>query len=40
MVYGSPISLWEVSNKCRKGKLQLKFSPRESGLTGFSNGIS
>ena len=28
-VYVSPISLWEVSNKCRKGKLQLKFSPRE-----------
>ncbi len=29
MVYVSPISLWEVSNKCRKGKLQLKFPPRE-----------
>ena len=29
VVYVSPISLWEVSNKCRKGKLQLKFSPRE-----------
>ena len=28
-VYVSPISLWEVSNKCRKGKLQLKFPPRE-----------
>ena len=26
-VYVSPISLWEVSNKCRKGKLQLKFPP-------------
>ena len=29
MVYVSPISLWEVSNKCRKGKLQLKCPPRE-----------
>lgn len=28
-VYVSPISLWEVSNKCRKGKLQLKFPLRE-----------
>lgn len=28
-VYVSPISLWEVSNKCRKGKLQLKYPPRE-----------
>ena len=28
-VYISPISLWEVSTKCRKGKLQLKFPPRE-----------
>ena len=28
-VYVSPISLWEVSNKCRKGKLQLKCPPRE-----------
>ena len=29
VVYVSPISLWEVSNKCRKGKLQLKFPLRE-----------
>ena len=28
-VYVSPISLWEVSNKCRKGKLLLKHPPRE-----------
>jgi len=28
-VYVSPISLWEVSNKCRNGKLQLKHPPRE-----------
>ena len=28
-VYVSPLSLWEVSKKCRKGKLQLKFPPRE-----------
>ena len=28
-VYVSPISLWEVSAKCRKGKLQLKLPPRE-----------
>ena len=28
-VYVSPISLWEMSNKCRKGKLQLKHPPRE-----------
>jgi len=28
-VYVSPISLWEVSSKCRKGKLLLKHPPRE-----------
>ena len=28
-VYVSPISLWEISNKCRKGKLQLKYPARE-----------
>ena len=29
MVYVSPISLWEISNKCRKGKLLLKHPVRE-----------
>ena len=28
-VYVSPISLWEISNKCRKGKLKLKYPTRE-----------
>ena len=28
-VYVSPISLWEISNKCRKGKLLLKHPVRE-----------
>jgi len=28
-VYVSPISLWEISNKCRKGKLHLKYPARE-----------
>ena len=28
-VYVSPISLWEISNKCRKGKLLLKYTARE-----------
>ena len=28
-VYVSPISLWEISNKCRKGKLLLKHPVRD-----------
>ena len=28
-VYVSPISLWEISNKCRKGKLLLKRPVRD-----------
>lgn len=28
-VYVSPISLWEISNKCRKGKLHLKHPVRD-----------
>ncbi len=28
-VYVSPISLWEISNKCHKGKLLLKLPVRE-----------
>ena len=28
-VYVSPVSLWEISNKYRQGKLRLKHPPRE-----------
>ena len=28
-VYVSPVSLWEISNKYRQGKLKLAFPPRE-----------